>query len=134
MTRLQSCHTPVARVGKNPVDTAYDVGSVVNVLADVGSSSQLRSVVSLMVSLDGTGCLEGAGGIRRRVLRTDDGGKPNRLAASGTAGSLKLLRTQSLFHFDSNAGCFFFEHGRLVLDPPAPVFSKRLTSFRTCRC
>ncbi|GFV42599.1 hypothetical protein TNCV_4144021 [Trichonephila clavipes] len=53
------CHTQVAEVGKNPVDTAYDVGSVVSVLADVGSSSQLRSVVSLMVSLDGTGCLEG---------------------------------------------------------------------------
>ncbi|GFV84192.1 hypothetical protein TNCV_3038521 [Trichonephila clavipes] len=33
------CHTPVAEVGKNPVDTAYDD-------ADVGSSSQLRSVVS----------------------------------------------------------------------------------------
>ncbi|GFT51719.1 hypothetical protein TNCV_4870401 [Trichonephila clavipes] len=31
----------------NPVDTAYDVGSVVSVLADVGSSNQLRSVVSL---------------------------------------------------------------------------------------
>ncbi|GFV70147.1 hypothetical protein TNCV_2552911 [Trichonephila clavipes] len=43
---------------KNPVDTAYDVGSVVSVLADVGSSSQLRSVVSLWF-LFGTGCLEG---------------------------------------------------------------------------
>ncbi|GFT60136.1 hypothetical protein TNCV_219071 [Trichonephila clavipes] len=54
------CHTPkLPEVGKNPVDTAYDVGSVVSVLADVGSSSQLRSVVSFMVSLDGTGCLEG---------------------------------------------------------------------------
>ncbi|GFV14230.1 hypothetical protein TNCV_1163531 [Trichonephila clavipes] len=42
------CHTPkLPEVGKNPVDTAYDVGSVVSVLADVGSSSQLRSVVSL---------------------------------------------------------------------------------------
>ncbi|GFX12157.1 hypothetical protein TNCV_1102771 [Trichonephila clavipes] len=36
---------------KNPVDTAYDVGSVVSVLADVGSSKQLRSVL-LMVSLE----------------------------------------------------------------------------------
>ncbi|GFU08414.1 hypothetical protein TNCV_2132571 [Trichonephila clavipes] len=58
MTRLQSVTLQVAEVGKNPVDTAYDVGSVVSVLADVGSSSQLRSVVSA-VSLDGTGCLEG---------------------------------------------------------------------------
>ncbi|GFT28030.1 hypothetical protein TNCV_644231 [Trichonephila clavipes] len=55
-TRLQFAKLPEV---KNPVDTAYDVGSVVSVLADVGSSSQLRSVVSLMVSLDGTGCLEG---------------------------------------------------------------------------
>ncbi|GFW64422.1 hypothetical protein TNCV_812571 [Trichonephila clavipes] len=53
-------HTQVAEVGKNPVDTAYDVGYMVSVLADVGSSIQLRSVVSYMVSLDGTGCLEGA--------------------------------------------------------------------------
>ncbi|GFT70595.1 hypothetical protein TNCV_1133481 [Trichonephila clavipes] len=59
MTRLQSVTLQVARGRQNPVDTAYDVGSVVSVLADVGSSSQLRSVVSLMVSLDGTGCLEG---------------------------------------------------------------------------
>ncbi|GFW64903.1 hypothetical protein TNCV_391691 [Trichonephila clavipes] len=43
------CHTPRGR--QNPVDTAYDVGSVVSVLADVGSPH--------MVSLDGTGCLEG---------------------------------------------------------------------------
>ncbi|GFV79576.1 hypothetical protein TNCV_2929601 [Trichonephila clavipes] len=35
---------------QNPVDTAYDVGSI---LADVGSSSLGQS------SLDGTGCLEG---------------------------------------------------------------------------
>ncbi|GFV84783.1 hypothetical protein TNCV_4297651 [Trichonephila clavipes] len=41
------CHTQVARGRQNPVDTAYDVGSVVSVLADVGSSSQLRSIVSL---------------------------------------------------------------------------------------
>ncbi|GFT61497.1 hypothetical protein TNCV_4271841 [Trichonephila clavipes] len=42
------CHTPSCpRSAKNPVDTAYDVGSVVSVLADVGSSSQLRSVVFL---------------------------------------------------------------------------------------
>ncbi|GFU80701.1 hypothetical protein TNCV_514281 [Trichonephila clavipes] len=41
------CHTQVARGRQNPVDTAYNVGSVVSVLADVGSSSQLRSVVSL---------------------------------------------------------------------------------------
>ncbi|GFX52161.1 hypothetical protein TNCV_548201 [Trichonephila clavipes] len=47
MTRLQSITLQVARGRQNPVDTAYDVGSVVSVLADVGSSSQLRSVVSL---------------------------------------------------------------------------------------
>ncbi|GFW48824.1 hypothetical protein TNCV_4244041 [Trichonephila clavipes] len=41
------CHTPSCPRSANPVDTAYDVGSVVSVLADVGSSSQLRSVVSL---------------------------------------------------------------------------------------
>ncbi|GFV08115.1 hypothetical protein TNCV_1047441 [Trichonephila clavipes] len=46
-TRLQSVTLKLPEVGKNPVDTAYDVGSVVSVLADVGSSSQLRSVVSL---------------------------------------------------------------------------------------
>ncbi|GFV24057.1 hypothetical protein TNCV_1958681 [Trichonephila clavipes] len=32
-------HSKLPEVGKNPVDTAYDVGSVVSVLADVGSSS-----------------------------------------------------------------------------------------------
>ncbi|GFY05227.1 hypothetical protein TNCV_2206731 [Trichonephila clavipes] len=47
MTRLQSVTLQVARGRQNPVDTAYNVGSVVSVLADVGSSSQLRSVVSL---------------------------------------------------------------------------------------
>ncbi|GFU96846.1 hypothetical protein TNCV_1069151 [Trichonephila clavipes] len=47
MTRLQSVTLQVARGRQNPVDTAYDVGSVVSVLADVGFSSQLRSVVSL---------------------------------------------------------------------------------------
>ncbi|GFY15223.1 hypothetical protein TNCV_1570351 [Trichonephila clavipes] len=46
MTRLQSVTLQIARGRQNPVDTAYDVGSVVSVLADVGSSSQLRSVVS----------------------------------------------------------------------------------------
>ncbi|GFV27931.1 hypothetical protein TNCV_3887701 [Trichonephila clavipes] len=54
----QSVTLQVARGRKNPVDTAYDVGSVVSVLADVGSSSQSVSRL-LMVSLDGTGCLEG---------------------------------------------------------------------------
>ncbi|GFT61296.1 hypothetical protein TNCV_1227441 [Trichonephila clavipes] len=57
MTRLQSVTLQVARGRQNPVDTAYDVGSVVSVLADVGSISVSRL---LMVSLDGTGCLEGA--------------------------------------------------------------------------
>ncbi|GFS57106.1 hypothetical protein TNCV_4238791 [Trichonephila clavipes] len=38
MTRLQSVTLQVARGRQNPVDTAYDVGSVVSVLADVGSS------------------------------------------------------------------------------------------------
>ncbi|GFV39127.1 hypothetical protein TNCV_107021 [Trichonephila clavipes] len=47
MTRFQSVTLQVARGRQNPVDTAYDVGSVVSVLADVGSSSQLWSVVSL---------------------------------------------------------------------------------------
>ncbi|GFV55651.1 hypothetical protein TNCV_1821381 [Trichonephila clavipes] len=37
------CHTQVARGRQNPVDTPYDVGSVVSVLAAVGSSQQLRS-------------------------------------------------------------------------------------------
>ncbi|GFU80627.1 hypothetical protein TNCV_245371 [Trichonephila clavipes] len=37
MTRLQSVTLQVARGRQNPVDTAYDVGSVVSVLADVGS-------------------------------------------------------------------------------------------------
>ncbi|GFY19102.1 hypothetical protein TNCV_3877901 [Trichonephila clavipes] len=46
MTRLQSVTLQAARGRQNPVDTAYDVGSVVSVLADVGSS-KLRSVVSL---------------------------------------------------------------------------------------
>ncbi|GFV69125.1 hypothetical protein TNCV_3444621 [Trichonephila clavipes] len=45
----------VARGRQNPVDTAYDVGSVVSVLADVGSSSQPSVSRLLMVSLDGTG-------------------------------------------------------------------------------
>ncbi|GFX93362.1 hypothetical protein TNCV_151681 [Trichonephila clavipes] len=58
MTRLQSVTLQVARGRQNPVDTAYDVGSVVSVLADVGSSSPSVSRL-LMVSLDGTGCLEG---------------------------------------------------------------------------
>ncbi|GFV02902.1 hypothetical protein TNCV_4059031, partial [Trichonephila clavipes] len=45
-------HTPRVARGRqgNPVDTAYDVCGVSGrkrVLADVGSSSQLRSVVSL---------------------------------------------------------------------------------------
>ncbi|GFW61235.1 hypothetical protein TNCV_3377501 [Trichonephila clavipes] len=40
------CHTQVARV-RQKSSRHYDVGSVVSVLADVGSSSQLRSVVSL---------------------------------------------------------------------------------------
>ncbi|GFU10981.1 hypothetical protein TNCV_4658141 [Trichonephila clavipes] len=47
MTRLSLSHSKLPEVGKYPVDTAYDVGSVVSVLAGVGSSSQLRSVVSL---------------------------------------------------------------------------------------
>ncbi|GFV04757.1 hypothetical protein TNCV_4598931 [Trichonephila clavipes] len=52
------CHTQVAEVGKNPVDAAMMWGSVVSVLADVGSSSPSVGRL-LMVSLDGTGCLEG---------------------------------------------------------------------------
>ncbi|GFS96920.1 hypothetical protein TNCV_4177911 [Trichonephila clavipes] len=38
MTRLQSVTLQVARGRQNPVDTAYDVGSVVSVLADVGAN------------------------------------------------------------------------------------------------
>ncbi|GFT59795.1 hypothetical protein TNCV_2496311 [Trichonephila clavipes] len=53
------CHTQVARGRQKIQSTLSMMWSVVSVLADVGSSSQLRSVVSLMVSLDGTGCLEG---------------------------------------------------------------------------
>ncbi|GFU89712.1 hypothetical protein TNCV_654741 [Trichonephila clavipes] len=65
------CHTQVARGRQNPVDTAYDVGSVVSVLADVGSSSQLRSVVSLLwLFSDSTGCLEGGGAERRHSPTT----------------------------------------------------------------
>ncbi|GFT33224.1 hypothetical protein TNCV_4077991, partial [Trichonephila clavipes] len=52
------CHTPLPEVGKNPVDTAYDVGSVVSVLATSAPSPTSVSRL-LMVSLDGTGCLEG---------------------------------------------------------------------------
>ncbi|GFV17804.1 hypothetical protein TNCV_990151 [Trichonephila clavipes] len=46
----QSVTLKLPEVGKNPVDTAYDVGSVVSVLADVGSSSQLRDVVGAEVA------------------------------------------------------------------------------------
>ncbi|GFU31076.1 hypothetical protein TNCV_2952121 [Trichonephila clavipes] len=38
MTRPQSVTLQVARGRQNPVDTAYDVGQWVSVLADVGSS------------------------------------------------------------------------------------------------
>ncbi|GFU92403.1 hypothetical protein TNCV_824291 [Trichonephila clavipes] len=58
MTRLQSVTLQVARGRQNPVDTAYDVGSVVSVLADVGSLKPTSVSRLLMVSLDGTGCLE----------------------------------------------------------------------------
>ncbi|GFT11723.1 hypothetical protein TNCV_265031 [Trichonephila clavipes] len=50
MTRLQSVTLKLPEVGKNPVDTAYDVGSVVSVLADVGSLKQLRDVVGAEVA------------------------------------------------------------------------------------
>ncbi|GFU71949.1 hypothetical protein TNCV_1052961 [Trichonephila clavipes] len=57
MTRLQSVTLQVARGRQNPVDTAYDVGSVVSVS---GRRLKPTSVSRLlMVSLDGTGCLEG---------------------------------------------------------------------------
>ncbi|GFV45094.1 transposable element Tc3 transposase [Trichonephila clavipes] len=45
-----SLHTSLPVVGKNPVDTAYDVGSVVSVLADVGSS--IVSLWFLLMALD----------------------------------------------------------------------------------
>ncbi|GFV23975.1 hypothetical protein TNCV_521791 [Trichonephila clavipes] len=62
MTRLQSVTLKLPEVGKNPVDTAYDVGSVVMCLSGrrLPSKPTTRSVVSLWFSLDGTGCLEGA--------------------------------------------------------------------------
>ncbi|GFV15634.1 hypothetical protein TNCV_2849801 [Trichonephila clavipes] len=47
MTRLPVCHTQVARGRQKIQSTLPMTGSVVRVLADVGSSSQLRSVVSL---------------------------------------------------------------------------------------
>ncbi|GFW33419.1 putative transposable element [Trichonephila clavipes] len=47
ITRLQSVTLQVARGRQKSSRHCYDVGSVVSVLADVGSSSQLRSVVSL---------------------------------------------------------------------------------------
>ncbi|GFU11806.1 hypothetical protein TNCV_4192251 [Trichonephila clavipes] len=53
------CHTPSCPRSAKIQSTLPMMWSVVSVLADVGSSSQLRSVVSFMVSLDGTGCLEG---------------------------------------------------------------------------
>ncbi|GFT92596.1 hypothetical protein TNCV_1480841 [Trichonephila clavipes] len=49
------CHTPM-RSAK--IQSTLFVGSVVSVLADVGSSPTSVSRL-LMVSLDGTGCLEG---------------------------------------------------------------------------
>ncbi|GFT70145.1 hypothetical protein TNCV_3456121 [Trichonephila clavipes] len=49
MTRLQSVTLKLPDVGKNPVDTAYDVGSVVSVLADVGSSKPTSVSRLLMV-------------------------------------------------------------------------------------
>ncbi|GFV76662.1 hypothetical protein TNCV_4728821 [Trichonephila clavipes] len=49
------CHTPSCPEVLKSVDTAYDVGSVV-ASCDVGPTSVSRL---LMVSLDGTGCLEG---------------------------------------------------------------------------
>ncbi|GFT74969.1 hypothetical protein TNCV_2445731 [Trichonephila clavipes] len=59
MTRLQSVTLQVARGRQKRVDTAYDVGSVVNL-----SGRRLLSVSRLlMVSLDGTGCLEGVSGV-----------------------------------------------------------------------
>ncbi|GFU65272.1 hypothetical protein TNCV_2226691 [Trichonephila clavipes] len=57
--RWPSVTLKLPEVGKNPVDTAYDAGSVVSVLADVGSSKPTSVSRLLMVSLDGTGCLEG---------------------------------------------------------------------------
>ncbi|GFV07931.1 hypothetical protein TNCV_4862391 [Trichonephila clavipes] len=61
MTRLQSVtHPSCPRSAKNPVDTAYDVG----VSGKRLSGRRLLKPTSvsrlLMVSLDGTGCLEGA--------------------------------------------------------------------------
>ncbi|GFW76146.1 hypothetical protein TNCV_2057931 [Trichonephila clavipes] len=56
MTRLQSVTLQVARGRQNPVDTAYDVG----VSGIKKRTSEAKSVSRLfMVSLDGTGCLEG---------------------------------------------------------------------------
>ncbi|GFY07213.1 hypothetical protein TNCV_277601 [Trichonephila clavipes] len=45
-------------VGKNPIDTVYEVGSVIEVLI-VADSLYLAASLFQMVSLDTTGCLEG---------------------------------------------------------------------------
>ncbi|GFV65188.1 hypothetical protein TNCV_2148801 [Trichonephila clavipes] len=57
MTRLQSVILQVAR-GRS-VDTAYDVGSVVKRLSGRRLLKPTSASRLLMVSLDGTGCLEG---------------------------------------------------------------------------
>ncbi|GFX67647.1 hypothetical protein TNCV_3933891 [Trichonephila clavipes] len=59
MTRLQSVTLQVARGRQNPVDTAYDVGSVVKRLSGRRLLKPTSVSRLLMVSLDGTGCLEG---------------------------------------------------------------------------
>ncbi|GFX35195.1 hypothetical protein TNCV_2331351 [Trichonephila clavipes] len=94
MTRLQSVTLRRLRGRQNPVDTAYDVGSVVSVLADVGySSSQLLVSRLLMVSLDGTGCLEGvlAHSSMRNVTAKYLGNFARRVVKSRESGLLTII-------------------------------------------
>ncbi|GFW45419.1 hypothetical protein TNCV_4702301 [Trichonephila clavipes] len=71
--------------------------------------------------------------IRRRIVRTDDGGKkPNRLAASRALLVLKLLRTQSLPFQQQCRVRSSFKHGRPARARSSNflVSLKRLTSFK----
>ncbi|GFV31048.1 hypothetical protein TNCV_2098351 [Trichonephila clavipes] len=70
-----------------------------------------------------------AGGIRRRILRKDDGGKPNRQVAASRALLVpKLLRTQSLpFRQQCRVHVLLSSMVvRLVLDPPTFQFPQNV--------
>ncbi|GFT93820.1 hypothetical protein TNCV_3766951 [Trichonephila clavipes] len=62
------CHTQVARGRQNPVDTAYDVGSVVSVLSGRRLLKPISVSRLLMVSLDGTGCLKEVSGVESMLV------------------------------------------------------------------